>query len=76
MNIDKLISPSLRAALRTHGWSKLAFEVIHQNGGYPPSSATLPDVVKALSVKLAVDQVNQAIIRDGLAAYKELHGDK
>jgi len=76
MNINTLVSPRLRAALRTHGWSKLAFEVVHLQGGYPPSAPTLPEVVKALSVKIAVDHVNQGIVRDGIAAYKELHGER
>lgn len=74
MNINTLVSPRLRAALRTHGWAKLAFEVLHRNGGYPPAAPTLPEVVKALAVKVAVDHVNQGIVRDGISAYKELHG--
>lgn len=73
MNIDKLVSPQLRAALRTHGWAKLAFDVVYEKGGYPPAEPTLPAVVKALSMKLAVDRLNQALIHDGIAAYKELN---
>jgi hypothetical protein len=73
MNIDNLVSPRLRAALRTHGWAKLAFEVVYRRGGYPPAAPTLPEAVKALAMKIAVDHVNQSIIRDGITAYKELY---
>lgn len=76
MNIDKLVSDRLRSALRTHGWAKLAFAVVHAKGGYPPSGTTLPEVVQALTAKIAVDQVNQSIVRDGIKAYKELHNEQ
>lgn len=74
MNIDKLVSPQLRTALREHGWAKLAFAVVHQNNGYPPADTSLPEIVKALAAKVAVDHVNQALVQDGIRAYKELHG--
>lgn len=73
MNIHKLVSPQLRTALREHGWSKLAFAVVHAGHGYPPADSTLPKIVRALSTKIAVDHVNQALVRDGVKAYKELH---
>lgn len=73
MNIHKLVSPRLRSALREHGWAKLAFAVVHADHGYPPADATLPEVIKALSTKIAVDHVNHALVRDGIKAYKELH---
>lgn len=73
MNIDKLVSPQLRTALREHGWAKLAFAVVHERQGYPPSDTTLPSLIQALSIKIAVDHVNQALVRDGIKAYKELH---
>ncbi len=73
MNIDKLVSPQLRAALREHGWAKMAFAVIHQRQGYPPADATLPAIIQAFSAKVAVDHVNHALVRDGIKAYKELH---
>lgn len=73
MNIHNLVSPQLRAALRQHGWAKLAHAVLYKQGGFPPGDTSLREGARALCMKLAVDRVNQSIVRDGIAAYKELH---
>jgi hypothetical protein len=73
MNPANLISPTLRQALRTHGFAKLSHGVLYESGSYPPADTSLREAGKALSMKFACDLVNRAIVRDGLQALKELH---
>jgi hypothetical protein len=72
MMFDKFVSNNLRAALRDHGWAKLAHQVIYAKGGFPPEDTTVQSGAKALCMKLAVDMVNHRTIREGVVALKEL----
>lgn len=75
MIYEQFVSPQLRAALRDHGWAKLAHQVIYAQGGFPPDDTSIQSGARALCMKLAVDMVNQQTIFDGVRALKELnHG--
>jgi hypothetical protein len=75
MMFEQFVSNHLRAALREHGWAKLAHQVIYAKGGFPPEDTTIQAGAKALCMKLAVDMVNKKTVDDGVRALKELrHG--
>lgn len=72
---EQFVSPTLRQALREHGWAKLAHQVIYAKGGFPPRDFTVKSAAEALCMKLAVDRVNQHTVREGVDAVRELfHG--
>lgn len=72
MNIESLISDKLRSSLREHGWSKLAYLVMLENGECPPTGPSLKEAAEALCTKLAVNKVNRFYIQDGVRALREL----
>lgn len=76
MMFEKFVSNNLRAALRDHGWAKLAHQVIYAKGGFPPGDTTIQAGAEALCMKLAVDMVNHQVIQDGVTALKELRRDQ
>ena len=69
---EQFVSDNLRAALRTHGWAKLAHAVMHASGEFPPDDTSVQAGGRALCMKLAVDMYNQHTIREGVQALKEL----
>lgn len=73
LNPDNLLSPTLRAALREHGVAKLAQQVLIAKGEYVPDDLSWRGIGKAMGVKVAVNMINQAVIKDGLKAFSELH---
>ena len=72
MMFEQFVSPTLRAALREHGWAKVAHQVVYAKGGFPPRDFTIGAAAEALCMKIAVDRVNQHVVREGVEALKEL----
>lgn len=68
------VSPTLRAALRDHGWWKLASQVKAAQGLAPPAAPTLPAAAEALAMKIAADRATHRLIREGLDALSRVRG--
>ena len=66
------VSASLREALRTHGWWKLAHGVKTAQGLAPPKEPTLPSAVEAIAMTVAADRATNLRIREGLDALQRL----
>lgn len=71
---SELVSPTLRAALRDHGWWKLASQVKAAQGLAPPAAPTLPAAAEALAMKIAADRATHRLIREGLDALSRVRG--
>jgi len=75
-----VISSTLRYALRTHGFTKLAAAVHRERGeAWVDASrfgvdlgASLGHAVETLSQKIAASQVNDRELESGLASYRRL----
>lgn len=68
----RLLSPTLVHALRDGDFAKLSHDVLYLRGEYPPADDSLQEAGRAVCMKLAVNLVNQAVVKDGIAAYEEL----
>lgn len=75
-----MISSTLRSALRTHGFAKLAADVRRERGEtwVEPArfgtdiGASLSHAVEVLSQKIAASRVNDHELEAGLASYRRL----
>jgi len=73
VNPSLLVSPTLRAALRTYGFSKLSALVLGAQGEYAPTDGSYEELAKCLGAKFASNHMNRAVILDGLTALEELN---
>lgn len=65
-----LISPALRASLRYEGYAKVSAQVMADAGEYPTDVSSLQGAIQSLSVKVAVNRVNERNITEGLDSLK------
>lgn len=69
-----LVSKNLRDTLRYDGYAKLAAQVMRDRHEYVGDITSLDGGIKSVSIKLAVNRMNQQAIWDGLASYRQLEG--
>jgi hypothetical protein len=69
-----LVSKNLRDTLRYDGYAKLAAQIMRDQNEYVGDITDLMGGIKSVSVKIAVNRMNEQTIWDGLHAYQQLKG--
>lgn len=60
------ISNNLRAALRYDGFSKVAAQVMRDQGEYVGNLDSIVGAMKSISVKVATNRENERVVSEGL----------
>ena len=66
----------LQLAIQTHGYAKIAYEVLRERGEYVPRDGSVQEHVMSLSLKIAQNQIAHRKIRRGLEAYARVMESK
>ncbi len=62
----------LAAAIRLHGFDKLAREVMRQRGEYVPADNSLKEAALSVTMKMARNREQHTAIREGLASLRKV----
>lgn len=68
--MNHLISNGLKSTLRHVGYAKLASQVMIDAGEYPADVSDPPSALQSLSMKVAVNRINERNITEGLDSLK------
>ncbi len=63
---------SLAAAIRLHGFDKLAHEVMRQKGEYVPADGSLKEATLSITMKMARNKIAHTAIREGIESLRKV----
>lgn len=66
------VSNELRAILRHEGYAKVAAQVMRDQGEYVGNLHNPDDAIRSVVMKVAANYVNEAVVFEGLEAYRSL----